>query len=80
MIFTTDASVFVLLGSRGRVCSSIKKCYSMLPKIFHVKVVTDRNELVMMLQTDLFEIRGVHVAKGLSRHSMMSQDGQVVLS
>lgn len=39
-----------------------------------------QNVLVMMLQTDLLEIGGVHVAKGLSGHSMMSQDGQIVLS
>ncbi len=32
------------------------------------------------LQTDLFEVRWLHVAKGLSRHAMVSQDGQVVLS
>lgn len=39
-----------------------------------------QNVLVMMLQTDLLEVREVHVAKGLSGHSMMSQNRQIVLS
>lgn len=34
----------------------------------------------MMPWIDLLEVGGVHVAKGLSGHSVMSQDGQVVLS
>lgn len=33
-----------------------------------------------MLQTNLLEVRGVHVAKGFSGHPVISQDGQIVLS
>lgn len=34
----------------------------------------------LALQTHLLEVGGAHVVKRLGRHSMMSQDGQVVLS
>lgn len=45
-----------------------------------VTVCSQVTVLLMMPQTDLLEVGGVHVAKGLSGHSVMSQDGQVVLS
>lgn len=44
------------------------------------QVTADRNVLLMKPRIDLLEVGGVHVAEGLSGHSVMSQDGQVVLS
>lgn len=44
------------------------------------QVTADSNVLLMKPRIDLLEVGGVHVAEGLSGHSVMSQDGQVVLS